>query len=456
MIKITNNKVRWAVSAVLALLLLFGTYRNVFSLAAFLGCGLMIFFFDKESTLLQLFFIMPMANIFKLSPGTQSFFTILILLYVVLHLVLPRRATMLAVLFGVYVVVGELLAGQFELFKTIKLICNLLFLSSILNGKVEIRHREIFMSYIVGNLVASVFGTMNSSFFKIESYTGVEAYGNPNAEEMVTRFIGLYTDPNYYAVGIIISLCLIVVLFHRNEIKPLSALILAVPLTYFLILTYSKSALVMLLVLLSFFVYSFHRKRNFFAVIALILSALVVVCLAISGRIPALEVIIERFSVSDTSDGVDINSLTTGRLDIWKLYIRQLLHNFRVAIFGCGIASDYVEGHASHNTYIESVYHLGAVGSSLLVTLLAVISRQSRKAALKRNFLNYSVMICVVTMYFFLSELFYFDPPFHIFLAFTVLNLPNKENFSDNKIKDTEMVTENEYVRIRKNEIRSD
>lgn len=430
MIKISSNKIRWAVSAVLALLLLFGTYRNVFSLAAFLGCCLMIFFCDRESILLQLFFVMPMANIFKLSPGTQSFFTILILLYIVLHLVLPRRATMLAVLFGVYVVVGELLAGQFELFKTVKLICNLLFLSSILNGKVEIRHKEIFLSYIVGNLVASVFGTMDSSFFKIESYTGVEEFGNPNSDNLVTRFIGLYTDPNYYAVGIIISLCLIVVLFHRKEIKPLPALILAVPLVYFLILTYSKSALIMLLVIFSFFIYSFHRKGNYFAVIALILTAVAVICLAMSGQIPALDVILERFSSDENSAGVDINSLTTGRFDIWMLYLKHLINNVKTVIFGSGIASDYVEGHAAHNTYLDSLYFLGVIGSGLLISLLAVISAQSRHAAIKRNFLNYSVMICIVIMYFFLSELFYFDPPFHIFLAFVVLNLPNVKEAS--------------------------
>ena len=200
---------------------------------------------------------MPMANIFKLSPGTQSFFTILLLLYVVLHLVLPRKATLLVILFAVYVVVGELFAGQFNLFRTIKLGCNLLFLSSILNDKVEIRHREIFLSYIIGNIVASVFATMDSNFFKIQSYTGVEAYGNPNAGELIVRFTGLYSDPNYYVVGMIISLCLIVILFHRKELKVFPSLILAIPMVYFLIITYSKSAVMMLTVPYFYLIYSF-------------------------------------------------------------------------------------------------------------------------------------------------------------------------------------------------------
>lgn len=435
MIKIASNKIRWAISTFFALLILFGTYSNVFSLAAFLGCCLMVVFFDKESILLQLFFVMPMANIFKLSPTSQSFFTILLLLYVVLHLVLPRKATLLVILFAIYVVVGELFAGQFLLFRTIKLLCSLLFLSSILNGKVDVRHREIFLSYIIGTIVASIFGTMDSGYFKIKAYTGVEEYRNPNAEEIIERFTGLYGDPNYYVVGVIIAICLVVILYHRKELKTLPAFILITPIIYFLIITYSKSAIIMLIVPLFCIMFSFYKKKNHLAMFALMFIAVIVILLATSGQIPALEIITERFLVSETTEGVDVNSLTTGRLNIWIRYIKYLIHNFSTAVLGSGIASEYVEGRAAHNTYIESIYHLGVVGSTLLVAILTVISKQSLKVRIKRNVMNYSIMICIVAMYFFLSELFYFDPPFHIFLAFMVLNLPcEKESLQIKKV----------------------
>ena len=79
MIKL-NDKMRWTVSAVLSALILFGTYHNVFSIIAFLGVCLLLFFCERETIILQLFFIMPMANIFKMSPTSQSFFTIVLLL----------------------------------------------------------------------------------------------------------------------------------------------------------------------------------------------------------------------------------------------------------------------------------------------------------------------------------------------------------------------------------------
>lgn len=432
MISIKSNKIRWGISALLAFLILFGTYRNVFSLAAFLGCCLMTFFCDRESILLQLFFIMPMANIFKLAPGVQSFFTILILLYVVLHLVMPRKATTLIILFAIYILVGELFAGDFNLFKTIKLICNILFLSSILNDKVEIRHKEIFLSYIIGNVVASFFGMLDSGFFKIQSYIGEKGFGNPDHENYVARFSGLYTDPNYYAIGLIISLCLLVVLLHRKETNVFFAALVTVPIVYFLIQTYSKSAVIMLFLPVALLLYSWFTKKQYFSALLLIICAIAVVILALSGRIPALELVIERFGLgeSSSSSNVDINELTTGRFDLWLMYTKYLINNLSSFLFGDSVGAGYLNGFAAHNTYFDVLYYLGAVGGILLVWILGTISAQSRKVVIKRNVLNYSIMICIVIMYFFLSELFYFDPPFQISIAFMVLNIPNTGNLN--------------------------
>lgn len=424
MISIKSNKIRWAISAVLALLILFGTYRNVFSLAAFLIFGLMLIFCDKETNLLQIFFVLPMANIFKLSPGVQSFFTIIILVYVILHLVLPRQATLIVALFAVYIVVGQLGAGDVNLFRAIKLVFNLLFLSSILNRETKIRNKELFLSYIVGNLVASVFGLMDSSFFKIESYIGAKSLGDPGQEEIVYRFTGLYADPNYYNVGIIISLCLIVILFYKNEINLLILSFLSVPMIYFLILTYSKSALIMLLLPVFMLLYSLYRKKNYVAVIISFLLAVTVVILILTGQIDALDVVLERISESETSEGMDINALTTGRFALWTTYAKYLINNLGVGLFGSSIAAGLINSRASHNTYIDLFYYLGVFGTTLLMATLTAISKQSRMVSIKRNFINYSVIICIVTMYFFLSELFYFDPPFHIYIAIAVMNMP--------------------------------
>lgn len=428
MIKIADNKIRWAISAVLALLILFGTYRNVFSLAAFLGLCLIIFFFDKESILLQLFFIMPMANIFKLSPGVQSFFTILLLAYVAIHLILPRKATMLVIFFAIYIVVGELLAGQFNLFRTIKLVCNILFLSSVLNSEVHIRHKEIFLSYINGNVIASIFGMLDSSVFRIESYVGTAELETTEFGEDLTRFVGLYSDPNYYAIGMIVSLCLLVILLHRNEISPIVPIIYTVPIVYFLIQTYSKSAIIMLLVPFGFLLYSLGEKKMYITALLLVVAGVTVIILALTGQISALEIVLARMSAGTTGSEVDVNALTTGRFDLWIIYMKYIVKNIKTILFGDGITAALINGRASHNTYLDIIYHLGLAGGIILIFSLRTILSQSIHFGVKRNIMNYSVLICILIMYFFLGELFYYDPPFQIFLAFTVLNLPLKKS----------------------------
>ncbi|MBR2869451.1 MAG: hypothetical protein IKB88_10390 [Clostridia bacterium] len=438
MITIRSNKVRWVISGLLALLILFGTYRNVFSLAAFLIMGLMLVFCDKETNLLQIFFIMPLANIFKMSVDAQSFFTIVILAYVVLHMVLPRKATLIVMLFAFYIIIGQLFSGEFHLFRTIKLICNFLFLSSILNDKVSIKDKEVFFSYIIGNLVSSVFGLFDSSYFKIDNYIGAKEISSSVDGGVVARFTGLYVDPNYYAVGIIISLCLVVILFYKKELNGVFFVAMSISFIYFLILTYSKSAVIMLILPFVLLIYMFYKEKKYFAIIASIFLVIVVVMLVFTGWVDAFDIVIERFTKSETADGVDINTLTTGRFDLWLMYSEYLIKNIDIGFFGGGIAFSLLEGVAAHNTYIDLFYYLGVFGGLLLLAILFTISEQSRKIDFKRNIMNYSVIICIVIMYFFLSELFYFDPPFHIYLAIIVLNTPMGITKNDNGYKENQ------------------
>lgn len=371
---------------------------------------------------------MPMANIFKLAPGVQSFFTIIIIAYVVFHLVLPRKATAVVFLFSAYVIISQLWNGNFDLFRTIKLVCNLLFLSSTLNGDVRIKHKDIFLSFILGNIVSSFFGMMDSNVLKIESFVGAktlsQGYGF-GAD--VVRFAGLYIDPNYYSIGLIISLCLLVVLYHRDEINSFVLLLFSVPLICFLIITYSKSAIIMLLVPAFFFIYSSVKKRKRLELGLFFVIALFVIALSAAGKIPAINIIMTRLSEID-SDNLNLNEATTGRFELWVTYSKHILKNIEIALFGRGIGAELLVEHASHNTYIDIIYYLGAVGGALLIASLGLILRQSVLVPIKRNLMNYSVIICIGIMYFFLGELFYFDPPFQLFIGFVTLNVPLDNN----------------------------
>lgn len=431
MIKL-NDKMRWTVSAVLSVLILFGTYHNVFSIIAFFGICLLLFFCERETIILQLFFIMPMANIFKMSPTSQSFFTIVLLLYVVMYFVLPRKATLLIVLFSIYIILGQLVSGSFMFFRTVKLICNILFLSSILNQNVTINHKRVFYSYIIGNITASCFGLMDSSFLKIKDYVGEQGVEGIEFIDL-TRFTGLHTDPNYYTVGMIISLCLLVLMYHRKEIRTLWVLLLSVPIVYFLILTYSKSAILMLAVPLFFLLYSLYKQKKYVTILFVFSFVLIVLFMALSGKIEILNVVISRFNASDNSVGdTDLNSLTTGRFDIWVSYVKYMFKHYLAFFVGEGISAPIINDHGAHNTYIDCWYYLGLIGTTLLICIIYMILNQSKFAEFKRNAFNFCVLISLLFLYAFLSGLFIYDLSFHIYLSIVVLNLPFGENACSN------------------------
>ena len=49
-------------------------------------------------------------------------------------------------------------------------------------------HKEVFFSYIIGSFVSSIFGLLDSSYFKIENYIAVKEIGGSAEGEIIARF----------------------------------------------------------------------------------------------------------------------------------------------------------------------------------------------------------------------------------------------------------------------------
>ena len=137
----------------------------------------------------------------------------------------------------------------------------------------------------------------------------------------------------------------------------------------------------------------------------------------LGGTIDIFKVMTERFQ----STGGDINKLTTGRFDLWISYIEYLIINPKYLILGKGIGAGIL-GKAAHNTYVELLYHFGVLGTAFFISVLKQF-RMLSYTNIKRNMMNYSVLVCILIMYFFWGEIFYFDSPFHLVLVIAVLNI---------------------------------
>ena len=424
-IKKQSNKYSALLAAIICGCVIGGTYSSLLSYAALLLSVVAFVVLSEEDSICLLMLLMPFANIFKASPTSQSFFTYLILFYVLWYLFKKRQINASFLLRFVFLLVFLVvqMIMSINLLRTVKFVANILLVYLAVNGDANEDNKRIYLYYILGMIISSAvaaFGVIPN----LENYVGTKDLGYDYEE--LARFAGLYADPNYYSVNIIISLCLVVILRYKKQMRTIPALLFAAVLVTFAIMTYSKSAFLMLLLPLLMLLYSQIRSRKYFISVVLSLVAIVLVSSVLAGRIEAFNTILLRLL------GDDGGSLTTGRDVLWANYIGYLGESWWTAVVGGGFNAPLVENRAAHNTYIDLIYYLGLTGTVLLgSTFYAVIKLIPTPQ--KRNLLNYSVFLCIMAMYFFLSELFYFDWAFHIIIAVRILKTNMNQNLRGGK-----------------------
>lgn len=406
----------WFWNVTIALLILLGTRSSVFTLLA-LGLGAVgIVAFDTGKILCIMFFALPFSTIFKIGAGT-SFFTYWELLFAIMYFVKKNfrctRREIGIILFTLFLAANQCLHGTLDVTMTLKFFSYLILLTAIANYTFEDGNKTVFLCYITGYIMSSFSMLSDGVLFNIRPYVNVKLE-RVNGE-YITRFAGLYGDPNYYVVNIIISMVLLVILFGKKQIRFLHAAVLMIPLVVFTAMTGSKSGLLMLAPVAAFFIYQcFARRHYFFGVLSTILAGVAAVMI-FSGEIELFSKVLDR--LFNGSGG-----LTSGRADTtWYRYLLYFSEAPLRMVFGRSIAFYDLDGIIAHNTYIDLLYELGIVGT---VWLLAIIWKSYRcTVKIRRNLLNYSVLLVILAMYFFLSELQYFDPPFHVALAIKVLHM---------------------------------
>ena len=382
----------------------------MFSYLAFVLSTVAIILLTEGDALCIMMMIMPFANIFKSSAGAQSFFTYLILLFVLWRFLKKQRVHRAFFFMIAFLIVylSAQMSVSVNILRTIKFVANLLFIYLAVEAIDSDRVKKMCICYILGITASSLVAVLNI-IPNLSDYIGAKDISIEY--ERVSRFAGMYADPNYYSINIIISLCLIVILNHKKEISTILAIGLGCLLVMFSVLTLSKSAFLMLSLPLTFLLYSKAKTKKYFMFLFVLIICSIVAFEMFSGNIEVLNDILFRFD-----NASDMASLTTGRSNIWLYYFNYLISNPIALLFGKGFGAALLNSHAAHNTYIDLLYHLGIIGTALMLLVMGKII-YIKTSPTKLNLLNHSIWICIAVMYFFLSELFYFDWPFHIIIA---------------------------------------
>ena len=398
------------IAFIICITIVAGTFSSIAMYLAFALAIAAIVLITEEDAICFMMMIMPFANIFKTSPGAQSFFTYLILFIIFWHFVKHHyiHTDYLKVLVFLVVYLAVQMIISVNILRTIKFVANLILIYLAVKSCDSAGMKKVCLFYILGMVLSSSVAALNI-IPNLNDYIGTN---DVRVEyEQISRFAGMYPDPNYYSINVIISLCLIVILNYKKELSAVPTMFLGSLLVMFAILTVSKSAFLMLLWPLVLLLYAKVKTRKYFVVLCVIIGCVVTASEVFAGNIEIFNDVLYRLDQAS-----DANSLTTGRSNIWLEYLSYLVTNPRALLFGSGFGAGLVNSHAAHNTYIDMLYYLGLIGSVLLAHIFKAISN-IRENPVGRNLLNYSIWICIAAMYFFLSELFYFDWAFHIIVA---------------------------------------
>ena len=410
------------VSFFIAVLITIGVANSAFTLLALCMCAIVIALYDEDECVTFLFFIFPFATLFKLPDGGTSFFTYVELAFVLFHFYRKKlrmtKDDVFACILTLYVIICECLAQTVDVNRTIKFLSNLLLLGILTDVDIKAQHHRVFINYIIGFAASGLLALMGSNYLPIDKFVTVKVEKFADGTS-TARFSGLYGDPNYFTINVIISVCLILYLYHTKEIKGMMAIGLLMVFGYFIGATSSKSALFMLIVPIALFVRNGVREHNIKAFAIVFVMLIIGIYLMRSGKLSVFEYTLKRLSIVETDD---VGSLTTGRTDIWKDYFTYFKKNLLQVLFGNGVGIYYLDGVATHNTYIDLIYQLGVFGTGLYVSLMHRIAVKI-KISIKRNINNYVVLICIAIMYAFLSQLQEFDLPFQLAIALLMMNL---------------------------------
>lgn len=400
----------WLIGGI-CVLVVFGVLFRPLEYVALLCSGAVLLLCNQKKQLCLMLMLMSFANLFKAAPGTQSFFTIITIAYVLRYFIGKRRVSypvFIVLVLGVEIFMVQLFNGTFDAAKSVKFVFSLLFLFAAYDTYQKEWLKDISLYYILGIELASL--TKACGLFpQISLYTG-ELYGEVINGARVYRFAGLYNDPNYYSINLILALCIIVCLYDKKMLSGQIGIALSAPILVFIGMTGSKSALFMLVMPVVLLVYSNSKNRKYFLQIIFILACVIGIFYILSGKAEIFNKTIDRLLLMKKGE-----KLTTGRIEIWEDYVGFFLTNLNTLLIGSGVGAPFLNGHAAHNTVIETIYHIGLVGGTALLSIVACVFRHSRHE--KKNIMNYSLLLCLLAMYMFVSQLFSYDAVFQLFLA---------------------------------------
>ena len=313
-----------------------------------------------------LFFLLPFATILKQDVGGMSFFTVLFFLVILkLTIKLHKISVWLVVSLAVLSLYSLAFSGFSELSTIITMVSGILLLYYLRNEKLDTDINMTVIVYSIGIVLSSILALLKPTLPVVDLFI-TESMLKLKGTEYASRFSGLQGNPNYYTLDITIALAAIVVLLYNNRNTKIHTIFL-VTLSVFGLMSVSKSFLITWIFLIICWLFisikQGVRKTVKFIIVAIV-GAMVIYFFAYEYINTYL------YRLLGDSAGT-LESITTGRTEIWASYFNEILDNIKILFFGNGLNTiSETIGMGTHNTYLETLFCLGIIGTIIMLVSL--------------------------------------------------------------------------------------
>ncbi len=339
-----------------------------------------------DFTLPILLFFLPWSPLLKMEPTGHSFYTFAMVLICLISIVKKRfyfrnyqlKAGILMLFVTLF---SKMLDGNFLAFDYIAFIMMIILFPGVKEEWQERKYDfyQIVCFFALGIIIASLCALVFAEFANIQKYIKVDAYLT------IIRRSGFYKDSNFYTAQIMAALGGVLALLLQEKKKGHLAFLgmIAIFLLYCGFLSGSKSFVLVAAAVLLLWIVAILKMRGKAGLKMVLLMSLLlaVIFIATSTLFSSLiTVLLTRFASTK-----DLNSFTTGRVELWKGYIMEILGNAKVFFLGKGFTNVKLNGRGSHNTIIQIFYQFGILGISVLIYWIVCFFREARQTQRKRE-----------------------------------------------------------------------
>lgn len=320
--------------------------------------------FANNNKILQLLaYIGLFAPIFKMSIGGFALINIILLVAMVKLVFLSDRFSFTysqGIFLSVLLAVAIASVQNFDFDDVLLLAVSIIIMICLLRKPENIDYHSVLVFFSLGIIVASLLGFFMESIPNLGKYVHYGQIRVIKAEDLVSRFGGLQGNPNHYTIDVSIALASLLAYNMGVKFKKFDVILMGV-LLIFGLMSVSKSFVISVAIMVIFIIlFQKNKSLSRKIVAALTVSAgLFIVYLFVKNAV-FFDAILKRFQ---NDSGATLATITTGRTDIWKTYYDVFTEDIKILLIGAGISVSDYKGIATHNFFIEVVYHIGLLGA---------------------------------------------------------------------------------------------